>query len=115
MLSLGNPPQVLEASEDPIRTCWIALGTNGAGEMCRGINPGLGGILRINHGGQLWRHLHLLGAVSAIKLSRHAIFKALGFPLPHGLVEWIGPIPKETQADSSLVRSGINTRGLAPF
>lgn len=49
MVSLESPPWVLEASEsDPIRACWIALGTNEAGEI-RGINPGLSGILRINH------------------------------------------------------------------
>lgn len=40
MLSLENPPWVLEASEsDPIIACWIALGTNDAGEMHKENQP----------------------------------------------------------------------------
>lgn len=67
-----------------------------------------GQITEASSGGSKGKHLHVLGSVSAIKLSKHAIFKALGFHLPHGLVEWIGLIPKEIQTDSSLVRSGIS-------
>lgn len=49
--------------------------------------------------------------VSRIKLSKRVAFQSPGFHLPFGLVEWIGPIPEETQADSSLAWAGINIGG----
>lgn len=61
---------------------------------------------------------HVQYPVSRIKLSKRATFQIPGFHLPFGLVEWIGPIPKEIQADSSLAWAGISVRGrihLLPF
>lgn len=56
---------------------------------------------------------------SRIKLSKRDIFQSPGFHLPFGLVEWIGPVPKEIQVDSSLAWTGISVRGarlhLLPF
>lgn len=89
MLSLENPPRVLEASEsDPIRACWIALGTNDAAEIRKGNQPWAGWDPQDK---PLRPVLEAVGENVSIYLG---LFLGLNFPSMPFSKLWLSPTPR---------------------